>query len=94
MALLLFGQSNSDIQKKYGSRTAVYFFAIMLYTFVLYMTDNTEHYYICSLIRTTAPLAYVLENSKRRYGLNRLMQRSKMVMINRDNSGELRWKRC
>lgn len=52
------------IKRRYNSDVAVFYFTIILYTFMLYITDNTESYYICTLIRTTAPIVYSLNYYK------------------------------
>lgn len=48
------------LKKKYGKKAAVFNFVITIYTFVLFVTDNTESYYICTLIRTTAPICFAM----------------------------------
>lgn len=48
------------LERRYGKQVAIYAFCVTIYTFMLYLTDNTESYFICSLIRTTAPICAAL----------------------------------
>lgn len=50
------------VKRRYGYYVAVVAFFVTVYTFILYFTDNTESYYICSLMRTTIPLAYAMKS--------------------------------
>ena len=47
------------IKNRYGYDSAYIFFLTAVYTSVLYITDNTESYYICGLIRCIIPVAYI-----------------------------------
>ena len=49
-------------KKKYGYNPAVLYFALTIFMFVLYATDNTENYYICQIISISIPSAYAIKS--------------------------------
>ena len=44
------------IEKTHGLNCSIAYFICITFTFVLYLTDNTESYYICVFIRTLIPM--------------------------------------
>lgn len=47
------------VWKKYGNKVGLILFLTTIFTFILYLTDNTESYYICGLVRTIIPIALI-----------------------------------
>lgn len=47
------------VKRRYGEKAAIFMTEVSAYTAVLYMTDNTESYFICGLLRCIIPLAYI-----------------------------------
>ena len=51
------------LQKKmrnwYGDHVAFVYFLTMIFTFILYLTDNTEGYFICGMVRTIIPVSLI-----------------------------------
>ena len=56
------------LQKKfwdtYGSSVGIVYFFTMIFTFILFLTDNTESYFICGLVRVVIPIALISINKK------------------------------
>lgn len=48
------------IKKKFGIKSSMGYFVCITFTFILYLTDNTESYFICVFIRTLIPLYFCL----------------------------------
>lgn len=48
-------------KKEFGTDSYSLCVAFLIYTFVLFLTDNTENYFICQVIRIGTPLAYALK---------------------------------
>ena len=51
-------------EKEYGKSAAIMYLFVMACTFVLYVTDNTESYFVCIVIRTILPMGYVMSARK------------------------------
>lgn len=51
-------------KKRYGTKSSVFYFCIMIYTFTLYFTDNIEIYYICQILSILLPVSYALKGKK------------------------------
>lgn len=66
--------------RKYGNEVAVFCFMVMLYTSVLFLTDNTENYYICQLVRTTLPMAYAVSKSSNTLRCKKMSDLEKRVI--------------
>ena len=49
-------------KKKYGYNPAVLYFALTIFMFILYATDNTENYYVCQIISISIPAAYAIKS--------------------------------
>lgn len=47
-------------KKKFNAKSAIFYSFVAAYTFILYLTDNTEAYFVCRLIRTTMPVVYAV----------------------------------
>lgn len=66
--------------RKYGNEGEVFCFMVMLYTSVLFLTDNTENYYICQLVRTTLPMAYAVSKSSNTLRCKKMSDLEKRVI--------------
>ncbi len=55
-------------QKKFNYQAAVLYFTLNIYTFILYLTDNIEVYFICQVIQIVIPVTYIWN-----YNLNKKM---------------------
>lgn len=51
-------------KKWFNYESAIVYTFVVLYTFILYLTDNTEAYFACRLIRTSLPIVYAVYYSK------------------------------
>ena len=49
------------MKKRFGARAAIMYFEMMLYTFALYLSDNNEIFYICTLFLYNIILVHALE---------------------------------
>lgn len=47
-------------QKRYGYKPAVLYFTLVIYTFILYLTDNTENYFTCQILMILLPAYYAM----------------------------------
>jgi hypothetical protein len=47
-------------KKRYGRSAAIFYLLVTAYTFVLYLTDNTESYFTCIVIRTVMPMVFAM----------------------------------
>lgn len=50
--------------KRYGVSAGVLYFSLIIYTFTLYFTDNTENYFICQIFSIIIPITYILKIPK------------------------------
>lgn len=48
------------IRKEFGIDSSIAYFICIVFTFVLYLTDNTESYFICIFIRTLIPMYFCI----------------------------------
>lgn len=48
-------------KKEYGKKGAIFYFAFLIYLFMLYLTDNVEVYFICQILVTMLPITYALK---------------------------------
>lgn len=51
-------------KKVFNYRSAIFYSSIIVYTLVLFLTDNTESYFACRLIRTSLPIVFALYYSE------------------------------
>jgi hypothetical protein len=51
-------------EKEYGKSAAIFYLITMAYTFALYLTDNTENYFVCIVIRSIMPMGYAIASKK------------------------------
>lgn len=51
-------------KKHFGYSEALVYFLMAVYAFTLYLTDNTEVYYICQMFQIILPAVYALERQK------------------------------
>lgn len=47
-------------QKRFGYKPAVLYFTLIIYTFILYLTDNTENYFTCQIFSILLPAYYAM----------------------------------
>ena len=47
-------------KRRYGRSSAIFYLLTAAYTFVLFLTDNTESYFVCIIIRCIMPMGYAL----------------------------------
>lgn len=47
-------------KNRYGYKPAVIYFLLTIFMFALYITDNTENYYICQIISILIPMIYAI----------------------------------
>lgn len=47
-------------QKRFGYKPAVLYFTLLIYTFILYLTDNTENYFTCQILSILLPAYYAM----------------------------------
>lgn len=52
--------------EKYGNKVGFIYFLTIIFTFILYLTDNTESYFICGLVRCIIPVALISAENKRK----------------------------
>lgn len=54
----------------YGNKAAVLYFGIIVFMFVLFLTDNIEIYFICQMISIILPVTYAMypRNPEKQYG--------------------------
>ena len=50
--------------KKINTSTAVLFFTLTIYTFILYFTDNVENYFIYQIFYICIPISYAVNQKK------------------------------
>ena len=50
--------------KKFGTSSAVLYFCLTIYTFILYFTDNVENYFIYQIFYTVIPITYSIKQHK------------------------------
>lgn len=47
--------------EKYGLESGILYFSLIIYTFTLYFTDNTENYFICQVFSIIIPITYAIK---------------------------------
>ena len=57
---------------RFGSGAAVVYFTTIIYTFILYLTDNTEVYFICNIMAIVIPASYAIKNKNKNKNKNRI----------------------
>ena len=76
------------IRSKFGMQQSMGYFVCITFTFVLYLTDNTESYYICVFIRTLISMyfclywEYISKTKKLNFIRRREMQNEKKCTVN------------
>ena len=50
-----------QFRNHYGSKTAITYFGLTIYTFTLYLTDNIEIYFICQILSISISLCYAID---------------------------------
>lgn len=51
------------LRKRFGNSTAVMGFAVTMYSFLLYLTDNIEIYFVCQTLAMMIPMCFALRES-------------------------------
>ena len=51
-------------RKEYDINSAIFYFIVTMYTFTLYLTDNTENYFVCQIFLITTPIVYAINRKK------------------------------
>lgn len=51
-------------KEKYGYKTSLLYFFTIIYSFSLYLTDNTENYFICQIFSISIPIVFYLSYIK------------------------------
>ena len=52
-------------KKRFGEMSAYLHFGIIIYMFILFLTDNTENYFICQIASIMLPVSYALSQKDR-----------------------------
>lgn len=52
-------------QKRFGYKPAVLYFTLVIYTFILYLTDNTENYFTCQILMILLPAYYAMSTRQK-----------------------------
>lgn len=52
-------------KNRFGFKEAIFYFGLTVYTFTLYLADNTEVYFISQLFSIITPMAYALSRRKK-----------------------------
>lgn len=51
-------------EKQFGTSSAILYFCLTIYTFILYFTDNVENYFIYQIFYTIIPITYAIKHQK------------------------------
>ncbi len=51
------------LRKRFGDKVAVMGFAVTMYSFLLYLTDNIEVYFVCQILAMMIPMCFALRES-------------------------------
>lgn len=52
------------LRKRFGDKAAVMAFAVTVYSFLLYLTDNIEIYFVCQTLAMLLPMCYALREQE------------------------------
>ncbi len=52
------------LRKRFGDKVAVMAFAVTVYSFLLYLTDNIEIYFVCQTLAMILPMCYALREQE------------------------------
>lgn len=52
------------LRKRFGDKVAVMAFAVTMYSFLLYLTDNIEIYFVCQTLAMILPMCYALREQE------------------------------
>ena len=52
------------LRKRFGDKVAVMGFAVTVYSFLLYLTDNIEIYFVCQTLAMMIPMCYALRENE------------------------------
>ncbi len=55
------------LRKRFGDKAAVMGFAVTMYSFLLYLTDNIEVYFVCQILAMMIPICYALREKEEQY---------------------------
>lgn len=55
------------LRKRFSAKTAVMGFAVTMYSFLLYLTDNIEIYFVCQTLAMMIPICFALREKEERY---------------------------